>query len=79
MSTSSGSGQGPSPRVGPSSKQPVGSFPLELTHAGLVGDQGFAATALKLIGEVGQVGACPVQNQDEFGEGAWKAGEGKGE
>lgn len=56
----------------------MGSFPLELTHAGLVGDQGFAATALKLIGEVGQVRACPIQNQDELGEGAWKA-EGKGE
>lgn len=74
--TSPGPGQGPPPRAEHCSKQSVGSFPLGLTHAGLVGDQGFAATGLKLVGEVRQVRSRPVQNQDELGEGAWKV-EGK--
>lgn len=56
----------------------TGSFPLELTHASLVGDQGFAATALKLLREVGEVRARPIQDQNKLGEGTCKAaGEGK--
>lgn len=76
VNTSPGPGQGPPPRVEHCAKQSLGSFSLGLTHAGLVGDQGFAATGLKLVGEVRQVGSRPIQNQDELGEGAWKA-EGK--